>query len=124
MNENGRDRRASAGFGPNGSSAAPAVQAPPQDHRLAHHSASTKRRLVGRLSRIEGQVRGIARMIDRDVYCDDILNQITAVQAALGGVQRLLLEAHIRSCVVEQIQEGRGEVIDELMRTISRMGRR
>jgi DNA-binding FrmR family transcriptional regulator len=123
VNENGRKHEADAHFGQNGSSAAPAVQAP-EDHRTAHHSALTKQRLVSRLSRIEGQVRGIARMIDRDVYCDDILNQITAVQAALGGVQRLLLEAHIRSCVVEQIQEGRGQVIDELMRTIGRMGRR
>ena len=91
--------------------------------RKAHHPAATKERLAARLRRIEGQVRGIAGMIERDVYCDDILNQITAVEAALGGVRRVLLEAHIRSCVVEQVREGRDEVVDELMRTIGRMSR-
>jgi DNA-binding FrmR family transcriptional regulator len=91
--------------------------------RAAHHAAATKRSLVARLRKVEGQVRGIAGMIDRDVYCDDVLNQITAVEAALGGVRRLLLEAHIRSCVVEQVREGRDEVIDELMKTIGKMGR-
>jgi DNA-binding FrmR family transcriptional regulator len=89
----------------------------------AHHPAETKRSLTARLKRIEGQVRGIAGMIERDVYCDDILHQITAVEAALGGVRRLLLEAHIRSCVVEQVLQGREEVIDELMTTIGKMSR-
>jgi DNA-binding FrmR family transcriptional regulator len=89
----------------------------------AHHPEGKKRVLTARLKRIEGQVRGIAGMIERDVYCDDILHQITAVEAALGGVRRLLLEAHIRSCVVEQVRQGRDEVIDELMITIGKMGR-
>jgi DNA-binding FrmR family transcriptional regulator len=89
----------------------------------AHHSGETKARLAARLRKIEGQVRGIAGMIERDVYCDDILHQITAVEAALSGVRRLLLEAHIRSCVVEQVREGRDEVIDELMLTIGKMSR-
>ena len=91
--------------------------------QTAHHPDETKVNLVNRLRRIEGQVRGIARMVDSDVYCDDILNQITSVEAALSGVRRGLLEAHIRSCVLNQIQEGRYEVIDELMTTIGRMSR-
>jgi DNA-binding FrmR family transcriptional regulator len=91
--------------------------------RKAHHSEQAKVNLVNRLRRIEGQVRGLARMVEADVYCDDVLNQITAVEAALGGVRRALLEAHIRSCVVDQIEEGRYEVIDELMQTIGRMSR-
>jgi len=91
--------------------------------RAAHHAEETKRSLVARLRRIEGQVRGIAGMIERDVYCDDVLHQIAAVEAALGGVRLLLLEAHIRGCVVEQVLEGRGEVIDELMTTIGKMSR-
>jgi DNA-binding FrmR family transcriptional regulator len=91
--------------------------------RKAHHPEETKVNLVNRLARIEGQIRGIARMVESDVYCDDILNQITSVEAALGGVRKGLLEAHIRSCVVEQIEEGRHQVIDELMRTIGRMTR-
>jgi DNA-binding FrmR family transcriptional regulator len=91
--------------------------------RTAHHPEKTKANLMNRLRRIEGQIRGVARMVESDVYCDDILNQITAVEAALGGVRKGLLEAHIRSCVVDQIEEGRYEVIDELMRTIGRMSR-
>ena len=61
--------------------------------------------------------------MDDDVYCDDVLNQITSVYAALNGVRKLLLEAHIKSCIVEQIESGRYEVIDELMCTIGRMTR-
>jgi DNA-binding FrmR family transcriptional regulator len=91
--------------------------------RKAHHPEQTKVSLVNRLRRIEGQIRGIARMVESDVYCDDILNQITSVEAALSGVRKGLLEAHIRSCVVDQIEEGRYQVIDELMRTIGRMSR-
>jgi len=91
--------------------------------RTAHHPDETKINLVNRLRRIEGQVRGIARMVDSDVYCDDILNQITSIEAALGGVRKGLLEAHIRSCVLDQIREGRYEVIDELMKTIGRISR-
>ncbi|MCK5008523.1 MAG: metal-sensitive transcriptional regulator [Spirochaetia bacterium] len=91
--------------------------------RTAHHPDETKVNLGNRLRRIEGQIRGIARMVDSDVYCDDILNQITSVEAALSGVRKGLLEAHIRSCVMDQIEEGRYEVIAELMKTIGRMSR-
>ena len=91
--------------------------------RKAHHSGQTKVSLMNRLRRIEGQIRGIARMVETDLYCDDILNQIASVEAALSGVRKKLLEAHIRSCVVEQIEDGHHQVIDELMRTIGRMTR-
>jgi len=73
------------------------------------------------MAKIEGQACGLARMIESDVYCDDVLNQITSVEAALGGVKKLLLKAHIRCCVVEQIEQGRREVVDELMGTIGKM---
>ena len=89
--------------------------------RTAHHSSTTRQALINRLKRIEGQIRGITRMVEGDVYCDDVLNQIASVQAAMNGVQRQLLEAHIRSCVVEQIQEGKVGVVDELMTTIARV---
>jgi DNA-binding FrmR family transcriptional regulator len=108
------------GSGGDGSSGSGVVAA---SSRQAHHEQSTKAAISSRLRKIEGQVRGIARMVEANVYCDEVLNQITAVEAALSGVRRLLLEAHIRSCVVEQIEEGRHEVIDELMRTIGRMTR-
>jgi DNA-binding FrmR family transcriptional regulator len=98
------------------------VRLPPSpDSRVAHHGPTTKQPLVNRLRRIEGQIRGIARMVEEDVYCDDVLNQITSVEAALNGVRRQLLEAHIRSCVVEQLANGELRVVDELMKTITRM---
>jgi DNA-binding FrmR family transcriptional regulator len=81
----------------------------------------TKKNMMNRLSRIEGQIRGIKKMIDEDIYCDDILNQITSVKAALGGVSKILLEKHIESCVVEKLKNGDEEVMDELMKTISKM---
>lgn len=89
--------------------------------RKAHHSNETKANLVSRLKKIEGQVRGVAGMIEKDIYCDDILNQFSSIQAALNSVRRQLLEAHIKSCVVEQIQEGKHQVVDELMVTIGKM---
>ena len=91
------------------------------DVRKAHHNSDLKKGLINRLNRIEGQVRGITRMVKDDVYCDDILNQISAIQSALNAAGRILLEAHLKSCVVEQIQDGETEVIDELMTTLSRL---
>jgi CsoR family transcriptional regulator, copper-sensing transcriptional repressor len=89
--------------------------------KTAHHSDKMKKELISRLNRIEGQIRGISRMISEDVYCDDVLNQISSVNSALSGVKRLLLEAHLKSCVVEQIQKGETEVIDEVLKTIEKM---
>lgn len=93
------------------------------EHRIAHHSKEMKENLISRLRKIEGQIRGITGMVDKDVYCDDVLNQISSVEAALNSVRRLLLEAHIKSCVVEQIQEGEVHVVEELMKTIGKMVR-
>lgn len=87
----------------------------------AHHSAEFKKDMKHRLNRIEGQIRGINRMIQEDIYCDDILNQIAAVQNALIAAGEKLLGAHIESCVVEQIQNGHIAVVDELMQTIKRL---
>ena len=89
--------------------------------KKAHHSEELKKKFRDRLSRIEGQVRGVNRMIAEDVYCDDIINQISAVKSALNAVSNLILDAHLKSCVVEQIKEGKVEVIDEVMQTIKRM---
>ncbi len=91
------------------------------DVRHAHHSDQFKNDMKNRLSRIEGQVRGINRMIQEDVYCDDILNQIAAVQNALISAGEMLLDAHIKSCIVENIQSGKLEVVDELMVTIKKL---
>lgn len=80
-----------------------------------------KSSLVNRLNRIEGQVRGIKGMIEKDTYCNDVLVQISAVQAALDSVSKLVLENHIRGCLVEKIQSGEDEIIDELIITIGKM---
>jgi len=72
-----------------------------------------KRNLLKRLARIEGQVRGISRMVSEDIYCDDIINQITAVQS--------VLENHIRSCVRKSIEQKEYAIIDELMNTLKRI---
>ncbi|WP_409343147.1 metal-sensitive transcriptional regulator [Paenibacillus sp. MBLB4367] len=89
--------------------------------RKSHHSEQTKMTLVSRLNRIEGQIRGVKGMIEKDTYCDDVLNQISAIQAALNGVGKLLLEGHMRSCVIERIQEGDHAVIDELLKTVNKL---
>ncbi|MBE0344064.1 metal-sensing transcriptional repressor, partial [Paenibacillus sp. 28ISP30-2] len=77
--------------------------------------------LTSRLNRIEGQVRGIKGLIEKDTYCDDVLNQIAAVQSALNGVGKLLLEGHMKSCVIERMQAGEPEVIDELLVTVKKL---
>ncbi|MFD2370861.1 metal-sensitive transcriptional regulator [Brevibacillus sp. GCM10020057] len=82
---------------------------------------NTKSNLVSRLNRVEGQIRGIRGMVEKDVYCDDILNQIAAVQSALNAVGKILLEGHMRSCVMERIQQGDHEVIDELLKTMNKL---
>ncbi|HAR63506.1 MAG: CsoR family transcriptional regulator [Candidatus Margulisiibacteriota bacterium] len=87
----------------------------------APHCEKLKKDLVTRLNRIEGQVRGISKMVSENVYCDDVLHQIASVEAALTGVTKLLLEAHIRGCVVEQLANGDTGVIDELLVTIGKM---
>jgi CsoR family transcriptional regulator, copper-sensing transcriptional repressor len=89
--------------------------------RKSHHSETTKNNLVSRLNRIEGQVRGVKGMIEKDTYCDDVLNQIAAIQSALNSVGKLLLENHMNSCVIERIQEGDFEVIKELMTTMNKL---
>jgi DNA-binding FrmR family transcriptional regulator len=89
--------------------------------RKSHHSDNAKKNLITRLNRVEGQIRGIKGLIEKDTYCDDVITQISATQAALNSVAKLLLEVHMRSCVVERIQEGDHEVVDELLTTIQRL---
>ncbi|MCM3363956.1 metal-sensitive transcriptional regulator [Niallia sp. MER TA 168] len=88
---------------------------------MSHHSENTKKNLITRLNRIEGQIRGIKRLIECDTYCDDVITQIAASQAALNGVAKLLLEAHMKDCVVNRIQEGDMEVLDEVLVTIQKL---
>lgn len=82
-----------------------------------------KKDLMNRLKRIEGQVRGLQSMLERDAYCPDILVQASAVNAALNSFSKVLLTSHIRTCVAENIREGNDEVIDELAATLQKMMR-
>jgi len=91
------------------------------DHKNATHPKELKLNMLNRLHRIEGQIRGISRMIDNDTYCDGILHQILAIESALDGVKKTLLEAHIKGCVLDQIQKGQNSVIDELLVTMKKM---
>lgn len=77
--------------------------------------------LINRLSRIEGQVRGVKKMVEEDRYCVDILTQVSAVQSALNAFNRVLLNNHIKSCVVNDIKDGKEEVVDELCATLQKL---
>lgn len=89
--------------------------------RKSHHSDKAKGNLITRLNRIEGQIRGVKGLIEKDTYCDDVLNQISSIQSALNGVSKQLLEHHMKSCVIDRIQEGDEEVITELLTTINKL---
>ena len=80
-----------------------------------------KKDLMNRLKRIEGQVRGVERMLEEDVYCTDILVQVSAITAALNSFNKVLLANHMRTCVAENIREGNDEVIDELVATLQKL---
>lgn len=79
--------------------------------------------LVNRLSRIEGQVRGVKKMVEDDRYCIDIVTQVTAIQAALNSFNKVLLSNHIKSCVVDDIKKGSEETVDELCATLQKLMR-
>lgn len=79
--------------------------------------------LLSRLSRIEGQVRGVKRMVDEETYCIDVLTQINAVKAAIDQVGLLLLEDHIKGCVSTAVRQGDQSKVDELVRAVERFAR-
>ena len=92
-----------------------------EEYRVTIREQALKDNLIKRLNRAEGQVRGIKGMVEKDVYCNDILVQIAAVQAALDSVSKLVLENHIRGCLVKRIQAGDESIVDELLVTIGKM---
>ena len=89
--------------------------------RTTDRPAEEKKKLIHRLNRIEGQIRGIRGMLERDAYCPDILTQCAAVNAAVNAFNRDLIASHIRGCVVRDMHEGREEVIDELVATLQKL---
>lgn len=89
--------------------------------KTKHRSAQEQKNLTNRLSRIEGQVRGLRDMLQKDAYCTDILVQVSAVSAALNSFSKELLASHIRTCVADGIRRGDDEVIDELVTTLQKL---
>ena len=79
------------------------------------------KKLLNRLNRIEGQIRGIKGMVEQDAYCTDILIQVAAVNAALNSFNKELLANHIRTCVANDIREGKDETVDELVNTLQKL---
>ena len=90
-------------------------------HKTKKRSDEEKRRLVNRLSRIEGQIRGIRGMVEDDVYCIDILTQAAAASSALDAFSRELLDTHIRTCVIDDIRSGNDQTVDELTDILKRL---
>ena len=84
-------------------------------------SEEERTKLIHRLNRIEGQIRGIRGMVESDAYCADILVQSAAVNAAVNAFNKELLASHIRGCVARDIREGKDEVIDELVATLQKL---
>ncbi len=89
--------------------------------RTKERSEAELRDLVNRLNRVEGQIRGIKGMLEKDAYCADILTQSAAVSAAINAFNRDLLARHIRTCVVRDLREGDDSVVDELVNTVQKL---
>ena len=91
--------------------------------RHKHREQPEADALLRRLSRIEGQVRGIQNMLENDAYCADILVQVAAVNAALNSFNKVLLANHVRTCVADNIRQGNDEVIEELVTLLQKLMR-
>ncbi|RKI29770.1 metal-sensitive transcriptional repressor [bacterium 1xD8-6] len=103
---------------------APAEQDSPQcSCRKKERSDKEYKNLQNRLSRIEGQVRGVKKMLENDAYCPDILIQVSAINAALNSFNRLLLANHIRTCVADDIRDGKPDTIDEFVTMLQKLMR-
>lgn len=89
--------------------------------RHRQRTPEEKKNMIARLRRIEGQIRGLERMVDEDAYCPDILVQVSAATSALSSFSKVLLGCHIRGCVAEDIREGKDETIDELCNVLQKL---
>lgn len=89
--------------------------------RTTERDTKLKDTLITRLNRIEGQIRGIKGMVERDAYCDDILNQIAAARAAMDSLSKLVLENHMRGCLIKKVRVGDDSIVDELLITIGKL---
>lgn len=92
-------------------------------HKTKERSEKEYKDLIHRLNRIEGQIRGIKGMVEKDCYCTDVLVQVAAVNAALNSFNKVLLANHIRTCVAKDIRDGKEETIDELVAILQKLMR-
>ena len=90
-------------------------------HRTKERGEQEYKDLIHRLNRVEGQIRGIKKMVENNAYCPEILIQVSAATAALNSFTKVLLASHIRSCVAEDIREGKEETIDELVTVLQKL---
>ena len=89
--------------------------------KIKERSEEEYKDLIHRLNRIEGQIRGIRGMVEKNAYCTDILTQVAAVTAALNAFNRELLAEHIKTCVASDIRSGKDETVDELIATLQKL---
>lgn len=89
--------------------------------RTKERSQAEYKDLINRLSRIEGQIRGLKRMVEEGAYCPDILNQSAAASAALSSFNRVLMSNHIKSCVIDDVRAGNDETVDELLGVLQKL---
>ena len=91
--------------------------------RMKKRDEEEKRTLMNRLSRIEGQVRGVRGMLDADAYCTDILVQVSAISSALRAFSRELLSNHVKTCVTDDIKAGKEDTVDDLLDAVFKLMR-
>ena len=90
-------------------------------HKTRERTPEEMKNLIHRLNRIEGQIRGIRGMVEKNAYCTDILMQVSAVNAALNAFNKEILANHIKTCVARDIRAGQDEIIDELVVTLQKL---
>ena len=90
-------------------------------HKTKHRTDEEQKALINRLNRIEGQIRGIKRMLEEDAYCTDIITQVAAANAALNSFNKELLSTHIKTCVTDDIKAGKTETVDDLLKTLQKL---
>lgn len=93
------------------------------EKRTKERSEKERKELMNRLKRIEGQVRGIQKMLENNAYCTDVMIQVSAVNSALNSFNKLLLENHLHTCVAENIRHGNDDIIDELAHLLRKLMR-
>ncbi len=93
----------------------------PSDVKTTHRSSEEKRKIIKRLNVIEGQVRGISQMIENDRYCDDVLIQISAVTKSLQSLGNTILQNHMKTCMIRDIQNGDTNIVDDVMKLVKKL---